>query len=251
MKKIQKSLPKPQALTDYLHQYEHAPTQWTWVKFKKNNARRDAVKQHLHRDQRGICAYCEINLIHHDETVEHFTPRWTANSAELDWDNLLLCCCGGEKPLPEDVEDAAFRYDPNSCKTCGHAKLGNNTTIVSPLQIPAFPRLFRFKSETGEIYPDDANCGACNIAPSVVEQTIQTLGLRATRLNRARLMIITTMLELLEDQGSSKAFSIQLAKELARQQIPATGDLPAFFTTIRWALSAGAEAHLNDIHFNG
>lgn len=252
MKRVRKSLQPPQVILDYFTQYSKAPAQLTWVKFKNNNARRDAVRNQLRMDQRGLCAYCEIRLILSDESVEHFMPKFAGMQYELAWDNLLLCCCGGEeRPLPEDVEDAAFRYDPQSDPTCGRAKLNDMTPIFHPLNLPAFPRIFRFSSERGEIFPDDAACIAQGIDPGLAETTIDKLGLRSGRLNRARLAVSTALLEMLEDGGGSEAFTPELEHEIAIQQIPSTGDLPAFFTTIRWTLGEGGETYLKSIGFNG
>jgi uncharacterized protein (TIGR02646 family) len=154
MKRVSKSLEEPPALTDYKRDNAHIPSNLVWTRFKKRPDRREPLRSQLRADQRGLCAYCENALIPQDESVEHFIARDADHSRELDWNNLLLCCAGGERPLPEDIEDADVCYDPQDLRTCGHAKLGSRESILNPLHIPHTPRLFRFKSETGEILPD-------------------------------------------------------------------------------------------------
>jgi uncharacterized protein (TIGR02646 family) len=151
MKRVLKVQTEPQALTDYKRRFADAPAQLIWTKFKKQTARRESVKKQLRDDQRGLCAYCETALIPEDESVEHFVARDADHGRELDWSNLLLCCAGGERPLPEEVADGALRHDPDGPKTCGHAKLRSQDAVLNPLEIPHTPRLFRIKSETGEI----------------------------------------------------------------------------------------------------
>jgi uncharacterized protein (TIGR02646 family) len=238
-------------LADYRARFANAPTPPGWNEFKRAPERREPVKARLREDQRGLCAYCENRLVPEDESVEHFVARASDHARELDWTNLLLCCAGGERPLPEDLPDAGTRYDPNSPKTCGHAKLANSLPILNPLDIPAFPRLFRFSSETGAIHPDDDNCLAAGLDANLARQTITVLGLDASRLNRARLSVLDELLNQLATDGDATAFTSARAQEIAAEQIPATGTLPSFFTTIRWILGAGAEAHLNAVTFQG
>ena len=90
MKRIRKSDPEPQALTDFKQRFQHAPAEQTWAKFKTQAQRRNNVKDQLRQDQRGLCCYCENTLIPEDESVEHFIARSAAPSRELDWANLLL-----------------------------------------------------------------------------------------------------------------------------------------------------------------
>jgi uncharacterized protein (TIGR02646 family) len=186
-----------------------------------------------------------------DESVEHFVPKSFDHSRELDWSNLLLCCAGGERPLPEDLPDADTRYDSNSPKTCGHAKLANPGPLLNPLEIPAFPRLFRFSSETGGILLDEVNCHAAGVDPNLARQTLNVLGLNAGRLNRARVSVLDELLRQLATDGAMAAFSAGRVREIAAEQIPSTGTLPSFFTTIRWFLGAGAETHLTEVAYQG
>jgi uncharacterized protein (TIGR02646 family) len=251
MKHITKSQPEPTELRDYRARFADAPTPPTWNDFKADPRRREPVKIRLRQDQRGLCAYCENALIPQDESVEHFVATSVDHTRELDWSNLLLCCGGGERPLPEDVDDAAVRFEAGGPKTCGHSKLANHAVILNPLRLPASFCLFRFSSENGEIHPDVACCQSAGIADAEAEQTITVLNLRAGRLNRARHALLGELLAQLDTDGAGPVFSSERAREIAAQQIPATGKLPAFFTTIRWFLGQDAETHLQAIGFTG
>lgn len=252
MKRVSKSPLEPEELANYRARFASAPNPPGWNEFKRSPERREPIKARLRRDQRGLCCYCEHRLVPQDESVEHLVPKSADHARELDWTNLLLCCAGGERPLPEDVPDSAARYDPNSPKTCGHAKLANQLAILNPLEIPAFPCLFSFSSETGAIHPDEDNCRAASVDASLARQTIEVLGLNAGRLNRARLSVLDELLnKLAAGASTASALSFDRAREIAVEQIPASGTLPAFFTTIRWLLGVPAETHLAVIEFQG
>ena len=243
MKYVRKSAIEPPVLTVYKDKFAGQPTQLKWDKFKKNTARRDAVRKQLRDDQRGLCAYCENIVFAQDESVEHLVPRSAGLMHELDWNNLVLCCLGGERPISEDVPDAAVRYDADGSRSCGHAKKGHPCPVVNPRALPVSRRLFRFSSEDGSILCDEASCVAIGVAVDDVETAIVTCGLRAGRLNRARLAVINALEEMLANGDAER----QIAEDI----LPADGYLPAFFTTIRWYLGQDAEDHLQSINFAG
>jgi len=252
MKRVLKSATEPQPLIDYKKRFEKTRQNLRWNQFKAQDARREPVKDQLRLDQRGLCAYCENTLIPEDESVEHFVPRYVDHGLELDWQNLLLACCGGEHPLPEEVIDRDIRHDPNDRQTCGHARRHSYAQIFNPLELPVAPRLFRIRSESGEITPDDALCQEAGVDPALAATTIGTLGLTAGRLNKARLAILKALTDLLaEDTYDTPPLSTQRERELAEEQIPAVGALPRFFTTIRFVLGQGAEEYLQGIGFQG
>ena len=71
------------------------------------------------------------------------------------------------------------------------------------------------------------------------------------RLNRARLGILKTLETDLSEPGTTAPLSLDREREFARDYFPAVGPLPAFFTTIRFRLGDGAEAHLASIIYRG
>lgn len=251
MKHVCKTQQEPPALADYRRDNAHIPANLVWVRFKKQAGRREEVKNQLRKDQRGLCAYCENTLIPRDESVEHFVARDADHGRELDWTNLLLCCVGGERPLAEEVADGDVRYDPDGPKTCGHAKLKSREAILNPLALPHAPRLFKFKSESGEIVPDEDQCAKAGVDVQLARDTIDVLGLKAGRLNGARLTLMNQLLQELASAGHTQPFTLDRERELAAFYLPQAGFLPAFFTTLRYSLGSGAEMHLAAIGFQG
>ncbi len=251
MKRVRKSPDEPQELADYRARFALAPVPPTWKEFNKDPRRRESVKNRLREDQRGLCAYCESETGPGNESVEHFVPRSAGRGDELAWSNLFLCCVGGERPAQGDVSDPDTPSDRSLGKTCGHAKGGNPELILNPLDIPAFPRLFRFDSETGAIHPDHECCAAAGLDAAFVERTIGVLNLRAPRLNRARQAVLDELLRQFAADAETLAFSLGRSFRMAAEQIPSTGRLPPFFTAIRWFLGQGAERHLRAVGFDG
>jgi len=79
--------------------------------------------------QRGLCGYCEIDLISSDRQVEHVIPRSKQNAGlehALDYGNMIACCTGGTSrnlfgPEAYDDEDR-FLLPPSYNMSCGQAK---------------------------------------------------------------------------------------------------------------------------------
>lgn len=115
MKYIEKS-PEPDSLIEYL-----AGNVGTWNAFRDTDAYKEVVSRLL-LDQRGICAYCEVDLIisegvgFSDLRVEHFHPKsdnhpmWT-----YSWGNLLLTCCGGNRDHISGDTEGRFTSPDHSC----------------------------------------------------------------------------------------------------------------------------------------
>lgn len=59
---------------------------------------KDAIREALVREQRGLCCYCEQRIAPSEGRmrVEHRTPQSMDRGRDLDWRNLLGACCGGE-----------------------------------------------------------------------------------------------------------------------------------------------------------
>lgn len=88
MKKINKSS-APSELQEYISQFPVGHDKHTWNDFCENVTAKRAVQRQLKADQRGICAYCEIDLIDVPEEkisadgsgdkpdfrVDHFHPK--------------------------------------------------------------------------------------------------------------------------------------------------------------------------------
>jgi uncharacterized protein (TIGR02646 family) len=154
MKKIKKSNIPPKLDTCFTTN----PTK-VWNDFKKGKKKRytDVILQ-LKKDQGGICCYCENNFHNQldnegDFRVEHFHPKSdTSNPAinwNLIWTNLLGCCSGGN----QNIENPNFlkeRYITNHTdRHCDVLKDDNDwdNIILNPLEIPAFPPIFKVHSD--------------------------------------------------------------------------------------------------------
>lgn len=255
MKAVKKSTLGPALLVHYAA----ANPNNTWEQFRKSDARYRQTKTQLHHDQRGLCAYCEINLILNpgnakadDFRIEHFhpkSPHAPPPNWALDWTNLLGCCHGGSSKKVSDPS----RYD-SAYPSCDVPKGNSNWVgvILDPQAIPPLAMLFSFKSngaDAGEINVDTARC-----PPQLQQQaadSIVKLKLNATRLKLARKASIekmTAVLEALIAEGNTANPAGTLASQfLDPQQLQWT----AFPTCTRWVLGAQADQYLTRNNFAG
>lgn len=254
MKNVLKS-PEPSDLQKYkkknISQYK------TWKSFKRTSAY-NSVRETLIRDQKGLCAYCEIDLHTSDRCIEHFIPRHQStqeNNYDLDWQNMLANCRGGMENIDISDEENERRISrpPNRVACCSAAKDDFNPDgkLLNPLELPTL-RLFRFSSLDGEIRPDENVCQKVGIPIEYVQFTIQKLGLNVLRLKNERVAIIAEITQELDQRDDGTINPILLKKQIASERFgDGKHDWPAFFTTIRWVLGKGAEDHLVDISYLG
>lgn len=249
MKRIRKAVIEPMELATYRNRFHAAPRPPGWSGFKKDPDRRNAVKVALRNDQRGLCACCERQLVVGEESVEHFHAVANSPDRGLDWRNLLLVCKGDESVAA--VPSSDLHGQPRHTTTCGLAK-GCRLIEINPLEIPAFPRLFRIESETGQIQPDYPNCSLAGVDGRLVADTLGVLQLNSGRLRRARKAVADELLVWLELDNAGDLAVGEREFELASQQFSASDERwPQFFTTIRFALGEGAERYLRQIDFVG
>lgn len=254
MKNVNKALLTPEILQEYV---DINPLE-TWEHFR--DERREGyqqIKQQLTNDQRGLCAYCEIDL-HIDAQrglddfrVEHFIPKKPHNpppNHALDWKNLLAVCTGGNTMGLEI--NTRFTSPDHSCDVpkANHDWTGD---ILNPLNIPSSPRLFKFDESTGDIMVDAMTC------PSALQhrasETIRLLRLSAPRLNNLRLPVFEMLNEKIQELATQGLEIEEAANLLAEELIPEKSEmhLPAFFTSIRWYLGEAAESRLQSINYAG
>lgn len=254
MKAVKKSVPGPTLLASYVA----ANPGNTWKQFRDSGAY-GQTKAQLHNDQRGLCAYCEINLILNpgnaiadDFRVDHFhpkSPHAPPPNWALNWTNLLGCCHGGSSKKVSEPS----RYD-SADPSCDVPKENFNWVgvILDPQQIPPLEMLFSFKSngaDAGEISVDTARC-----PPQLQQQaaeSIDKLKLNATRLKLARKASIEKMnaeLAQLLAEGRTTNPAETLASQFLDPQQP---QWTAFPTCTRWVLGAQADEHLTRNNFAG
>ena len=232
----------------------------TWEQFTGNRPHKKQVQEQLVSDQRGLCAYCEIDLkpgTNGDLTdlrVEHFHPKSdNAGPANwhLDWHNLLACCHGGSQ---RNVVDAADRFTSpdNSCDVPKENNDWDNI-LLNPLHLPASPRVFKIQRSNGAIQVDDDNCDAAGVDRVKAQATIDNLRLNATRLRDLRKAELNRINDLLRIEVSNGLTDDdarrRLAMALLRQN--STNDWPRFFTAIRSYLGSAAEDQLRSIGYDG
>ncbi|MFM2064781.1 MAG: hypothetical protein RLZZ507_4452 [Cyanobacteriota bacterium] len=245
MKNVRKS-PEPEELKNYKKRYSSQFKRY--ADLKKNRAF-EKVRDTLISDQKGLCAYCEMEIHEKNRSVDHFIPRKQStkeNNHDLDWQNMLGICCP-----PGGVED---EHEKNSkllkySLCCGQKKGGvNDSKLLNPLNLP-IPRLFKFSSEDGEIRPDEIACLKSGIPVENVEFTIEQLGLNVPRLKEQRWVVIDEINKELDDETIDIN---DLEEKLAAEHFgDGTKNWPPFFTTMRWVLGVGAEKHLNNISYSG
>ena len=251
MKRVLKS-PEPDELTKYKQRYISQFRKWGKHASKKSDLK-SAIQSTLVSDQKGICAYCETRIREKFCSVEHFIPCEQSNreqNYDLDWQNMLAVCM-----LPGAIEDENVDNSqlPHNYPCCGKAKANfvPDGRLLNPLELPA-SRLFRFKREDGEILPDETNCEKEGIPIAFAQFTIQTLGLNVERLKRLRLAVIKEIEEELDFYDDEIIDPTVIEKQVASEYFDnGRENYPRFFTTIRWALSEGAEDHLVDISYLG
>jgi uncharacterized protein (TIGR02646 family) len=256
MKNVFKS-PEPEELKKYKKRYASQFKRWK-DDLQGNRKAYNSVRETLAIDQRGLCAYCEIDLHPSVRCVDHFIPRHQStreNNYDLDWQNMLANCKGGMENIDISEEEIERRISqpPNRVACCSAAKDGfiPDGKLLNPLELPTL-RLFRFSSLDGEIRPDENACENAAISVEYVQFTIQKLGLNVQRLKNERVAIISEITEELDKRDDGIINPILLKKQIASERFgDGKDDWPAFFTTIRWVLGKGAEDHLLDISYSG
>ena len=252
MKNVLKS-PEPEKLKNYRERFSSQFKRWK--NLKRNKEILNAIRDTLVSDQKGLCAYCEINLHERDRSVEHFIPCHTSTSEknhDLDWLNMMAICQGGLQNVEIPGEDDSIRNSrpPNNFPCCGAAKHGfiPDGRLLNPLNLPTL-RLFKFSSKDGEIRPDEDACEKFGIPIENVQFTINNLELNVQRLKDQRLVVIDEINKELDDETIDIN---DLEEEIAAEYFgDGTDNWHPFFTTIRWVLGAGAERHLMNISYSG
>lgn len=250
MKRVHKSAEEPELLRAYRERHP----QDTWERFRRKcRGGYKEVKAAIIRDQRGLCAYCEIAVKEAEEywqvddfRVEHFYPKSAGGASgrnyHLDWNNLLGVCHGGSQPY---VPEAEIRYaEDRNNRSCDVPKGARQITrrILNPLELPDGVRLFRYAEHSGKMIIDEKACPKELRAKAV--NTIRELNLNAPRLMRMRVEVMRA----LEDEISlrlERGLEIgEIASQLAESLLLPDTDgmsLP-FFSVMRWYLGEAAEA---------
>ena len=241
MKRIRRVEQPTPGLAEYRSVEWESPS-WDGFRSHRSGAAYRELRTALVENQRGLCCYCEIDLVSAGVQIEHVRPRSAAVSdpgGELGIGNLLASCYGGTKRSPRPQV-----YSPpvGSNRSCGPAKGGaSNPAFLDPRDSPASPSLYRVDPE-GRITPDADACAAVGVPVSRVAASIRLVGLDVGRLRRARVAVRRDLLRLSAGDEDDSA----TVEEVARQVLsPDTdGRLLEFFTTARSYFGDAAEAVL-------
>ena len=140
MKRIKTMVGPTPGLSSYL---EEASTQGydDFRAYRRGAAYRELIANLIDL-QRGLCAYCEIDLHERDRQVEHVAPRSVHPEAALRASNLIACCKGGSASMFESEDEERFLRPPRRNLSCGQAKAGrDDPQFMDPRQLPALPSL--------------------------------------------------------------------------------------------------------------
>ena len=262
MKRVNKSTNAPDQLIDYIGAHPVGTPEHDWYSFCTDTKRKKAVQTQLRSDQRGICVYCEIDLIEPSEQdinnnltadfrVEHFHPKSDDACWHLEWTNLFACCCGGDA---RNVVDANNRFtDSRANRSCDVPKKDNvwDDVILAPCDIPAFPPLFLYKESEGDLEVNEDNCEFAGIEKRKVKNTIDKLHLNCKRLKDFRMSTIDGVKDQIDIYFREFGDIGHALKEVAAMLFNNQGDWPPFFTAIRSYLGQDAETYLQSINYNG
>lgn len=256
MKHCRKSYPGPECLDARLADQPEG----NWNDFR--NELWDcycAVRDRLRDDQRGLCAYCEMDLTDDNRQIAHFHPKGdnaSGHNLALDWANLWFACKGGTQTWMQDEDKYLPTISDNS--SCDERKGGLilDGHILAPNEVPAFPRIFRYEQGLGrlEIHPDDSVCADAGLDPAKVRRTIHELNLNCKRLARARNNVREGLDEAIAKLREAHVDDPHSAlQDLVKRRFSENGEgrWPRFFTLIRWRFGQVAESYLQSIQFNG
>ncbi len=254
MKYCRKSTTEPPSLTTF----RAANPQGKWDELRDHVGYSD-IRNATRRDQGGLCAYCELSLTLDNEQVAHFHPK--SDSCEtinwaLKWENLWLACRGGTQTHHNDP--ACYRPPLPENRSCDEHK-GDHIVdghVLSPDEIPLFPRIVRFEQHADriDIVPDERGCEEAGISTEKVCKTIKAFNLNCTRLSEARLALhrkIEAAVKRLRQAGIAPKEGFE---KLASRHLTwdATHDRwPRFFTLLRWRFNSVAEAYLKSLPYQG
>lgn len=252
----------PKEVSDYAETVRNLSGPKAWKSFKGNCRNGyETLQGDLNKRQRGLCAYCEIDLVAPrrkpkddqkdipDVEVEHFHPKHRDEDGTrwvFEPGNLFLSCRNNSHGTALDDRN---RVD--SPASCGPFKGGKNPDDepinqrpLRPSEIPAARSVVSIDLQNGCITSNRENCDAEDVSVSRVDATIGFFNLDCPRLRRARAGIIPGLADqLLFYMEQFTEDDVSARRMMAEDTLLAGGDgsLPPFFSTIREFLQPEAE----------
>ncbi|BBU96749.1 retron Ec78 anti-phage system effector HNH endonuclease PtuB [Providencia rettgeri] len=232
-----------EVLLNYL--LDHPEAKWK-DDFRDNVAPSDlsTIYDEIYKDQKGICAYCEITLrwpteeFTDDFRVEHFHPENCGDNNNhnysLDWLNLLGCCHGGTSKTSKSYNTSYSGKKNHSCDVPKENKILDDIILNPLLDLPENITYFDF-DEDGCIFVS-RNCP--DTMKEKAQATINELNLDCGRLRYFRFTVIETLREKIEDEQkdiqNEEALDeviFQLREDLLNSEYK-----HEFYSTIDWYL---------------
>ena len=225
MKRIRTMAEPTPGLAHYLGEAEE-PSYDEFRSYRQGDAYQELIDR-LTELQRGLCGYCEIDLLGSDRQVEHVAPQHVHPEAALHASNMLACCQGGTRASKNEER---FLKPPKRHLSCGQAKAGlDDARFLDPRSLPALPSLLAVRYD-GRI---EADGNACKSEEEIakVERTIEILGLNVERLRAARERRWKDLLAVWEPHFES---GTEMTRGARMELLPGQdGRLSCFFTTRR------------------
>jgi len=257
VKKVKKSQ-VPLKLKEYFVQNPHAK----WEDDFRNSCQegyKEIVEQ-LKVDQGGICCYCELNFsdssnARDDFRVEHFHPKSDSSDDknwDLDWQNLFGCCHGGSDRYvlgqTRFIEENKHRHSDVL-----KGSLIWDDEILSPLEIPAYPAIFKVMSSSGEMRVIEENC-----PPELKQKALNSLDEKKLNLNTPKLKEWRKAVieKLREDVDSFVSTGVEISDAVntivnAQLSKDSHGNYPSFFSTVRSYFENDSELYLRSVGYDG
>jgi uncharacterized protein (TIGR02646 family) len=196
-----------------------------WEKFKKIKGGQDTrlkLHQHLWRDQKGLCGYCEQEVPQKttpEEELkshfEHIKPQKHFPNFTYAFENIVISCEGFDLTTTPEIKR----------EFCGHfkdkgANYYDNLLFLNPTEIKDIESYFSYDSE-GQISP---NLFRTDNEQNQAAYMIKTLGLDNPILNLMRKTQYDIWLEKQAEWSED-----QLVLELSENQLL----LPAFYSLLK------------------
>lgn len=206
------------------------PKSLTEYRVKKNNpnysyddyADKDDIRLALLDEQGHICAYCMQRITQNNMKIEHWHSQTKHSDEQLDYQNMLACCKGGEGNIFEQ-------------QYCDTAK-GNQSLKYNPSNPQHHILLqIKYKFKDGEIYSEDEEFNP---------QLNDVLNLNLAMLKNNRKTVIDSIMTLLAQQnGTVSAKFIQSLLERYTQK-SADGKFPPYCGIVRYYLEKKLKSHI-------
>jgi len=249
-----------------LEQYQSDNPGANWEQFKNEcqQGYKD-VQDQLQLNQGNLCCYCEIDTKQglgigiDDFRVEHFHPKSDKSNEKhnwaLDWQNMLGCCHGGSERY---VTENNHRFVPEKTDRHSDVLKANfvwDNEVLNPLEIPAFPILFKANRKDGSLSVQEENCHKVGISLTKANNCLhpQKLNLNSVRLKSLRKATLDALNEQIEAALSGGQTIEGAVSNLAKAELQKDNKQhwPPFFTTIRSYLGKTAEGYLTSINYTG